>query len=108
MKLHNTEINTHGMELSKTAGYKVPTRNYEMANDQHVRTIELYPDSSNVLFYDAEHTRGIDKAELARQFANGILIVTSAGKVMPTAVNVGDTYTTVTAGSDSYYSVEKS
>lgn len=110
MKLHNTTINTAGMELSKTAGYKVPTRNYEQANDQHVRTITLYADSStSKLFIDSAKTKGVKSDELVAMFQkDSILIATSTGYVKPTAIATASGYSTLTAGSDSYYSVEKS
>lgn len=107
MKIHNTEINLKGMELSKS-DHKVPNRQYEMANDQHVRNIVLYADSAKKLYVDEAKTSGIKKDELIRLFQiNSILVATANGLEKPTSLTIGDTYTTVTAGETSYFSVEK-
>jgi len=108
MKLHNTEINTAGMELSKTPDYKVPTRNYENANDQHVRNITLYADDAKKLYVDSAKTKGVTSAELVAMFSKSmVLVATANGAVKPTAISTEDSVSTLTAGSDEYYSIEK-
>lgn len=108
MKLHNTEINTAGMELSKSVDYAVPSRNYEKANDQHVRNITLYADDAKKLYVDSAKTKGVTSAELVEMFNKSmVLVATATGAVKPTEIATADGVSTLTAGSDSYYSIEK-
>lgn len=103
MKLHNTEIDTTGMDLSKTEGYVVPTRAYEKANDQHVRNIVLYANASKALFQDAAKTKAAVAAEALRLFDLGSLIIADGDvKYVPTAATLNGTTAQFTVGSNTY------
>lgn len=103
MKIHNTEIDLTGMELSKTEGYVVPTREYEKANDQHVRNIVLYADSNKALFQDAAKSKAADATEALRLFDLGSLIIADGDvKYVPTAATLDGTTAEFTVGSNTY------
>ena len=103
MKLHNTPIDTTGMELSKTEGYVVPTREYEKANDQHVRNIVLYADANKKLFQDTTKTKAAVAAEALRLFGLGSLIIAAGDvKYVPTAATLDGSTAKFTVGSDTY------
>mgnify|MGYP007038193166 CR=1 FL=1 len=103
MRLHNTEIDTTGMELSKTEGYVVPTREYEKANDQHVRNIVLFADANKALFQDAAGTKAAVAAEALRLFNMGALIIEdTAVKYVPTAGKMDGTTAKFTVGDATY------
>ena len=97
MRLHNTEIDTTGMELSKTEGYVIPAREYEKANDQHVRTITLFAKADKTLYQAA------DPAEALRLFNMGALIIEdTAVKYVPTAGKMDGTTAKFTVGEATY------
>lgn len=103
MRLHNTEIDTTGMELSKTEGYVVPTREYEKANDQHVRNITYFADANKALFQDSAKAKAADKDEALRLFAMGSLIIADGDvKYVPTAGTLDDGVAKFTVGSNTY------
>ena len=103
MKLHNTEIDTTGMTLSKTEGYVVPTREYEKANDQHVRNIVLFADANKALFQDAAGTKAAVAAEALRLFNLGSLIIADGNvKYVPTAGTLDGTTAKFTVGEATY------
>lgn len=103
MKLHNTEIDLTGMELSKTEGYVVPAREYEKANDQHVRTITLFAKADKTLYQDSNKTKGADPAEALRLFNMGALVIEdTAVKYVPTAGRMDGTTAKFTVGEATY------
>lgn len=106
MRVNGREVNLNGMTSSKTPG---PRKNnhYEKANDQHVRGTILYADDAKKLYIDSAKTTGISSADLAAMFLIGIFIATDTGYVVPTSVSTADGVTTVTAGSNEYFSKEK-
>ena len=101
MKIHGTEINLTGMELSKS-NHTPTTKKYEMANDQHIRNIVLFADSSKKLYIDEDKTVKIDAEEAARQYFNGIVIDTGSAYIKPTGMSVSGTTASFTLGSDTY------
>ena len=103
MKIHNTEIDLTGMTVSKTEGYVVPTREYEKANDQHVRNIVLYADANKALFQDAAGTKAAVAAEALRLFNLGSLIIADGNvKYVPTAATLDGTTAKFTVGEATY------
>lgn len=103
MRLHNTEIDTTGMELSKTEGYVVPTREYEKANDQHVRNIVLYAKADKTLYQDAAKSKAAVAAEALRLFDLGSLIIADGDvKYVPTAATLDGTTAKFTVGANTY------
>lgn len=103
MKIHNTEIDLTGMTLSKTEGYVVPTREYEKANDQHVRNIVYYANASKALFVDSAKSKAADKAEALRLFTMGSLIIADGDvKYVPTAGTLDNGVAKFTVGSNTY------
>lgn len=103
MKIHNTEIDLTGMETSKTANYVVPTREYEKANDQHVRNIVLFAKADKTLYQDSAKTKAADPAEALRLFNMGALIIEdTAVKYVPTAGRMDGTTAKFTVGEATY------
>lgn len=101
MKLHNTEINLHGMELSKS-DHTPATKKYEEANDQHIRKIVVYADTNKKLFIDVAKTKKLSAEEAERQFYNGLVIDTGTGVVLPTGCSVASGVASLTIGNDTY------
>lgn len=103
MKIHNTEIDLTGMETSKTANYVVPTREYEKANDQHVRNIVLYAKADKTLYQDAAKSKAAVAAEALRLFNLGSLIIADGNvKYVPTAATLDGTTAKFTVGANTY------
>ena len=103
MRIHNTEVNLAGMELSKTEGYIPPTREYEKANDQHVRNIVYYANASKALFIDSAKTKAADATEALRLFDLGSLIISDGTvKYVPTAARLDGTTAKFTVGENTY------
>ena len=108
MTLHNTPINTAGMELSGEPKKPVD-RKYEEANDQHIREIVLYPDASNRLFYDAAKTTAITLEEATRQFFNGVKILVATGVyATPASIDTTATVDSKAAVAFTVFTVESS
>lgn len=103
MKIHNQEVDLTGMTLSKTEGYVVPTREYEKANDQHVRTITLFANASKALFQDSAKTKAAVPAEALRLFNMGALVIEDTNvKYVPTAGRMDGTTAKFTVGESTY------
>lgn len=103
MRIHNTEVNLAGMTTSKTEGYIPPTREYEKANDQHVRNIVYYANASKALFIDSAKTKAADKDEALRLFGLGSLIIADGDvKYVPTAGTLDNGVAKFTVGSNTY------
>lgn len=103
MKIHNTEIDLTGMETSINHDFVAPTRNYERANDQHVRNIVLYANSNKALFQDAAKTKAAVAAEALRLFGLGSLIIADGSvNYVPTAGTLDGTTAKFTVGSNTY------
>lgn len=105
-----TIIPKDGMDVSKTttANSTKVTRKYEDANDQHVKSVVLYPDGAKKLYRDAAKTNGIDKTELARLASiQSVMILDGTTYKIPASFTIGETYTTVTCGDTDYFSKEK-
>lgn len=67
------------IEYSKSTA-KIPVREHEKANDQHVRAVYVYASSSDTKAYvDSDCTAQITTAELKRLFLNGMIIVVDGG-----------------------------
>ena len=103
MKIHNTEIDLTGMETSINTDFVAPTRNYEKANDQHVRNIIYYANASKALFVDADKTKAADKTEALRLFGLGSLIIADgATNYVPTAGKLDGNVAKFTVGDATY------
>ena len=103
MKIHNTEIDLTGMETSINPDFVAPTRNYEKANDQHVRNIVYYANASKALFVDSAKTKAADKDEALRLFGLGSLIIADSDvHYVPTAGTLDNGVAKFTVGSNTY------
>ena len=66
---------------------------YEHANDLHVRNVIVFPNGSNVLFYDEAFEAPVMVAELEDLFFKGVIIATEEGFVKPVAFEAGKVMT---------------